>query len=254
MKRRGWLGAAALVALMSPAVAEAQVETRDYRRTDRRVPESPQRFAFELRLGPYKPRIDEEFNGRTPFADTFGNGKGFHIGAEIDWQALRIPYLGTLGPGFSWGYTSRSAKARISGTGKESAEETSLSIMPMTLVGVARLDVLPREFHVPVVPYGKLGLGLGLWSISTSKGTVTRDGVQGRGRSWGTHAAVGGMLHLDFLERDVALSFDDELGVNNSYLFFEWMWSDLGSSGLIEDRPQMRVGTSGWVLGLAFEM
>jgi hypothetical protein len=248
------MGAAALVALMSSGNAGAQVETRDYRRTDRRVPESPQRFAFELRLGPYKPRIDEEFNGRTPFADTFGNGKGFHIGAEVDWQALRIPYLGTLGPGFSWGYTSRSANARISGTGKESAEETSLSIMPMTLVGVARLDVFPREFHVPVVPYGKLGLGLGLWSISTNKGTVTRDGVVGRGRSWGTHAAVGGMLHLDFLERDVALSFDDELGVNNSYLFFEWMWSDLGSSSLIEDRPQMRVGTSGWVLGLAFEM
>lgn len=252
MKAR-WSLILAALGVLAPASAEAQLDTRDYRRSDRRLPESPQRFAFELRLGPYRPRVDEEFNGRTPFADTFGNGKGFHIGVEADWQALRIPHLGSLGPGLSWGYTSRSAKAKISGTSEESAEETKLSIMPMSLVGVLRLDVLTRDLSIPLVPYGKAGLGLGLWSVSTDQGVVTRDGVQARGRSWGTHLALGGMFHLDFLEPDTALTFDDELGVNNSYVFFEWMWSDLGSSSLIENKPQMRVGTSGWVLGLALE-
>ena len=253
MKARWCMAGLAAAWLLGPREASAQIDTRDYRRADRKMPESPQQFAFELRMGPYQPRVDEEFNGKTPFADTFGNGKGFHIGAEIDWQALRIPYIGSFGPGFSWAYTSRSAKAKISGTQKESAEETQLSIMPMTVVGVLRIDSLTRSFGVPLVPYGKAGLGLGLWSVSTEQGTVTRDGVQGRGRSWGTHLALGGMLHLDFLEKDTALAFDDELGVNNTYLFLEWMWSDLGSSSFIESKPQMRVGTSGWVAGLALE-
>ncbi|MCS6899167.1 MAG: MXAN_2562 family outer membrane beta-barrel protein [Myxococcales bacterium] len=243
----------AVLGWLLPLSASAQVDTKDYRRADRKLPESPQRFAFELRMGPYRPRIDEEFKGKTPFADTFGSGQGFHLGAELDWQVVRIPYVGSLGPGFSWAYTSRSAKAKISGSQVESAEETKLTIMPMSLVGVLRVDVLTRELGVPLVPYGKAGLGLGLWSVSTEKGVVTRDGVQGRGRSWGTHLALGGMLHLDFLEPDTALAFDDEMGVNNTYLFFEWMWSDLGSSSMIEKRPQMRVGTSGWVLGLALE-
>lgn len=253
MKARGLIFALTTAWLLLPQEAAAQVDTRDYRRADRKLPESPQRFAFELRMGPYKPRVDDEFSGKTPFADTFGDGKGFHIGAEIDWQAWRIPHFGTLGPGFSFAYTSRSAKAKITGTTKESSEETTLKIMPMIAVGVLRIDVLTRDLGIPLVPYGKAGYGMGFWSVTTDKGVVTRDGVEARGRSWGTHLAVGGMLHLDFLEPDTALAFDDEMGVNNTYLFFEWMWSDLGTSTLIESKPQMHVGTSGWAAGLAME-
>lgn len=246
--------AAATLSLAGAAQAQSSVNFKDYRRLDRNLPESPQRYAFELRLGPYKPQIDEEFGGaQKPFESTFGNGKGFYIGAEFDWQALRIPYVGTLGPGFSWGYTSRSANAKISGTTKDSAEETTLTIMPMYLVGVLRIDTLARNAKIPLVPYGKFGLGMGLWSASTDQGVSERDGVTGRGRSWGTHAALGGMLQLDFLEPDIALSFDDELGVNNSYIYFEWMWSNLDGLSAIESKPQMHVGTSGWITGLALE-
>ena len=35
--------------------------------------ESPQHAAFELRFGPYRPNVDSEFAGATPFEDTFGN-------------------------------------------------------------------------------------------------------------------------------------------------------------------------------------
>lgn len=235
-----------------PAAAQYTID-KDYRRSDRLPPESPQRFALELRLGPYVPRIDDEFsNGQRPFHDTFGDGKGFYIGAEFDWQALRIPYLGTLGPGFSFGYTSRSGKAKLSGTTEDSAQETSLLILPMYAVGVLRVDVLARHLSIPIVPYGKAGLGFGLWSASSGEGVSNRDGVAGRGRAWGTHFALGAMLQLDFLEPDVALAFDEESGVNNSYLYAEWLWSDLGGLAL-ESKPQMRIGTSGWVAGLALE-
>lgn len=240
--------------LLAPAArAQSSFDSHDYRRLDRPVPESPQNFAFELRFGPYMPQIDDEFQGKKPFEQVFGTGKGFYFGVELDWQALRIPYFGTLGPGFSWGYTSRSANAKLSGTDIESAEETSLSIMPMYAVGVLRVDVLPRHLGVPLVPYGKAGLGLGLWSASNESGTSERDGVLGRGRSWGTHAALGGMFLLDILEPTVALAFDNDVGVNNSYLYFEWTWRDLNGLSFIENSPQMRVGTSGWSAGLALE-
>ncbi len=245
---------ASLVGAAGEASAQSSVSRRDYRRLDRHLPESPQRFAFELRLGPYQPRVDEEFsNGKTPYKDIYGSGKNFYIGFEVDWQALRIPYLGTLGPGFAWGYSSRSAKAKLSGTTNDSAENTSLTIMPMYLAAVLRVDVLARELSIPLVPYAKAGLGLGLWSTSTESGVSTRDGVEGRGRSWGTHLALGGMFQLDFLEPNASLTFDDELGVNNSYLYFEYVWSDLGTMTLFEDKNQMRVGTKSWVAGLAFE-
>ena len=62
---------------------------------------SPQNFAFELRFSPYRPQIDEEesLNGKTPFADAFGDKPRLYIGAEFDWQIFRIPYVGTIGPG-----------------------------------------------------------------------------------------------------------------------------------------------------------
>ena len=245
---------ASLLAAAGEARAQSTVERRDYRRLDRTLPESPQRFAFELRLGPYKPRVDEEFGGRaTPYKDTFGDRRNFYFGFEVDWQALRIPYFGTFGPGFSWGYTKKSAKAKLTGTDTNSAEDTTLSIQPMYLVGVLRVDVLSRQLNIPLVPYAKAGLGLGLWSASTDAGVSTHDGVNGRGRSWGSHLALGGMFHLDFLEPGASLTFDDELGVNNTYLYFEYLWSDLGSSTLIENKSQMHVGTKSWVAGLAFE-
>jgi hypothetical protein len=251
------LGAGAMLGLFlasSSSRADTALEIRDYRRLDRTLPESKQNFAFELRLGPYHPRVDEGFSGgQKPYETAFGTGNSFFIGLEVDWQALRIPYVGTLGPGFGWGYTSRSSNAKISGTNIDSAEQTKLSIMPMYLAGVLRIDYPARETGIPLVPYGKLGLGMGLWSASNDEGVSERDGVTGRGRSWGTTAALGGMFLLDIFERSTALGFDEEVGVNNSYVFFEWQWLDLGTLTTFENRPQMHVGNKGWVAGVALE-
>jgi hypothetical protein len=251
------LGAVAALSLFATE-ARAQgtegpgyLSTRDPRRFD-----SPQNFAFELRLGPYTPDIDSEFGDLAvedrPFRKTFGKGKGFHFGFELDWQALRIPYLGTFGPGFGWSRTSRTAKAfELNSTTTRSGEDTTIAIMPMYLVGVLRVDHFARTYGVPLVPYAKAGLGFALWSASISTGVVTRDDVLGRGRSWGTHFAVGGAFLLDVLDPSAASSMDKSIGVNNTYAYIEWMRSDLGD--LIESKAQMRVGTSTWVAGLALE-
>ncbi len=249
--------AAALVACSLSSQARADSMTPDWRRADRRLHQSPQSFAFEARIGPYRPQIDEEFSsGKRPFEQAFGDGRGLYFGFELDWQALRIPHFGSIGPGISWGYTRRSAVAKVAEgpyAGQDSAQSTYLTIMPMYATGVLRVDVLARDFEVPIVPYGKLGLGMALWRASTDNGVSTApDGTVGKGRTWGTHMALGGMFLLDFLDPSAALGFDEEVGVNNSYLFAEWQWLNLDGQ-LIEKRPQMHVGTTGWIAGLALE-
>ena len=62
-------------------------------------PESPQAFALELRFGPYRPKIDDELPAARPYESTFGTDKRLYMGFELDWQAVRIPFVGTLGPG-----------------------------------------------------------------------------------------------------------------------------------------------------------
>src|SRR5204862_3822892 len=89
--------------------------------------------------------------------------KRWQGGAELDWQALRIPKLLSFGPGLGFAYTHSSAKARLaSGTGL-SAEDTTLNIFPLFLVGVLRLDVIADRTVIPIAPYAKLGAGYALW-------------------------------------------------------------------------------------------
>jgi hypothetical protein len=251
---------AALTFLAAPSFAQRHVTEDDWRQADRSDHfesgrGSPQRAALEIRFGRYKPAVDDEFSGTGPYARTFGDDARFHFGLELDWQALRIPYFGVLGPAFGWSYFHASAKAKFTGTNIESAEDTSLTIMPMHLSAVLRLDELERRTHIPIVPYAKLGLGLGLWSAANTAGpsTVKVNGqdVAGKDTTWGVHSALGMMFCLNILDERSAARLDEETGVNHSYLFAEWMRAGLSGLG---SRPQMNIGTNTWVVGLALDM
>lgn len=221
------------------------------------VYESPQNFAIELRLAPFfYPNVDSDpsLGGCTPFMTVFGPGKTSLLSAEFDWQALRIPHLGTIGPGVAAGYTKMNAQATFTmehnGT-TESGETTSLEIIPMYAVAVFRADVFWREAHVPIVPYAKVGLGYGIWRASNTLGTSVANGVTGTGGSLGTQLAAGVAFNLNPLDAYAAQNFDEAMGVNNTYVFGEVMRSDL--SGLGIQSHALRVGESTWVLGLAIE-
>ncbi len=242
--------AAALFLAATPALAQGVDEFGPYGRPRAREYSSPQGYAFELRLGPYLPRVDEQFSGATPFKQSFGSGNRYLIGFELDWQALRIPHFGSFGPGFSWGYTKATGKALLQdGTGV-SAEDTSLTVMPMYAVGVLRIDVLARDTPIPLVPYVKGGLGYALWWSKTGDRAHADDGTLGHGRSYGYQFALGGMFLLDSLDQDAAVEMDNSTGVNNSYFFMEWYYSQLDGFG---SGKQMNVGANTWMLGLALE-
>jgi hypothetical protein len=280
------LACAAALSAASPALAQVtHVDGNDWRQVDRHDAllngGSPQHFAVELRFGPYLPAIDSEFSGKTPFADVFGNDcsgglgttptKGsvkarFYFGAEFDYLPLRIPYVGAVGPGLGWGYTSFSNNAVFTdgpNKGQCSAESTTLTIMPMHLSLVLRADELMRRTGIPIVPYGKFGFGLSWWRASTSAGTETcsptssdpaaaaacKASTNGIGLTPTLHFAVGGALSLNFVDPRASARLDETTGVNHAYLFGE-LYSDRLTLG----SDVMHVGNTSFVLGLAADM
>jgi hypothetical protein len=215
--------------------------------------ESPQRFALEVRIGQYYPKVDDEpaLAGKTPFRDVFGDNQRLTVGIEVDWQALRIPHFGSLGPGLSVGYTAFGGVARQTGTVIPTKQETNLSIYPFTGVAVLRVDVLANELRFPVVPYAKAGVGMGYWRAYGPTGTEqVNSNTRGIGISWGTHFTVGAALQLDFLDRGGARALDQASGINHTYAFVEYYFSNLNNFG---SNTALSVGTNNWAAGLAFE-
>ncbi len=218
--------------------------------------ESGQHFALEVRFAPYKPSIDSA-PGVTgaPYQSTFGTTPRLLGAVEFDWQALRIPHFGTLGPGASAGYTSMSAHANFTQcppapASCQSAENTSLDVFPFYAVAVLRIDVFLRDFNIPLIPYGKAGVGLAFWRASNDSGTSSYSGVAGKGHTWGTHFAVGLALSLNWLDPRAARSLDSAVGINNTSLFGEWMFAGLNGFGASD---VLYVGTSTWLGGLNVE-
>jgi hypothetical protein len=245
------LGLAAGLSVLFGTVEAKAVDRSDelgrFRRP--RMYESPQNMAFELRFGSYVPHADDGLNG-TPYRDTFGTNLRYSFGIEVDYQLLRIPYLGTFGPGIGAAYTRSNGQAFLEDGVTRSRQDTSLQIYPFYVVGVLRADVIARETWVPLVPYAKFGLGYALWRASDAGDTSKVDGVSGKGRSYGLQMALGGMLMLDMFDREDAKAADSNLGINHSYVFGEWYWSKLDGFG----GDHLQVGTSAWVVGLAFEL
>ena len=239
--------AALLVAKGASADESGVLVTRHHAST------SPQNFLIEARVGLYEPQIDQDprLTG-SPAAKTFGTNPRFEVGMEFDWQALRIPDVGSLGPGFALAYTVLHGCATItsSPTGQCSAEETGLEILPMYLVAVFRLDVLQEKLHVPLVPYAKAGLGYALWRGSNSAGTSTYGGVLAEGHTFGTQLAGGVAFNLGVFDPNTAHQLDESTGINNTYAFVEYYSSDL--NGLWESNV-LRVGSRNVAFGLSFE-
>jgi hypothetical protein len=208
--------------------------------------ESPQNFAIEVRLSPYLPDVDSDpaLGGKTPYQDVFGSSRRLLFGLEFDWQAARIPHLGTIGPGLGAGLLSASANA-------SSGETTSLAIYPFYAAAVLRVDALWRDLRIPFVPYAKLGVGVAFWRASNTLGTSVYQGVSGKGHSLGPHFALGLGLDLNAFDPYAAKNFDNAMGVNSTYLFAELTREDLTGLGLQE--APLRVGGTNWTFGLAFE-
>jgi hypothetical protein len=215
--------------------------------------ESRRDFAFEMRFGPYLPRVDSEFNnGQTPFKDYFGTSNRFMLGAEFDWLPITIPDVLRLGGGLGVSYTTMSANAHASANDEPTAQSTGLRILPHWAVGVLKLDILHRRTPIPVVFTAKAGLANALWWVNdTPSANRAEDGTKGRGQSFGAYYGLGVAVDLGVLDPYRAKRMDNFIGINSIYLFGEFYGMELNNFGAANT---MQVGDRSWVLGLAFDI
>jgi hypothetical protein len=198
---------------------------------------SPRTSMFEIHLGSYLPAVDDQFDGASPYADTFADDSPLLVGFHGDrqfWQEF-----GSLAVGVGARYGSVSGAARLE-DGTESSDSTELHLLPLTLSLVYRLDVAAERWNIPLVPYGKAGLNYTLWWIFNGRGEVSNawgtdgEGHAGSGGTMGWFASGGLQLLLDFFSQDMATEFDTESGVNSSYLFAEYTMSEVNDFGSAE--------------------
>lgn len=236
------------VLVLLPAMGAAQMR---YAGTDPSG-ESPVGNAFELRLGWYQPAIDDEFGGTGPWDELFGARTRVMFELEYDRQLYRG--IGSLGVGLHVGYFGITAKA-LNEDGSRSPDQTQFTALPTRVSAVYRFDLLQERFDVPLVPVAKLGLDYVFWWVGNDAGRaeVVDDGgerLRGQGGTSGWHASLAMHLLLDWFSQDMARTFDANMGVNNSYLFIEYMWTgidDFGSSESWDLSDDMLM------FGLAFE-
>jgi hypothetical protein len=254
--RGGFAAALVLTALaVAPRLARAQqdfaaeasaVEGEDTYNRYR----SPQKFAFELTFGPYRPDVDSEFNGkRQPYDSYYGSGHDLLTRIEFDYQFWHR--YGSLAAGLGVGYFSVTANSPVAnGTGAPSGDQSQFKVIPLSLSAIYRFDYFIDK--VPLVPFGKLGLDWAYWQITDGNGNIATDGNGGvgRGGTLGWHVAGGLALVLDFLDPDASHDFDQDLGVNHTAITFEFFHADISGLG---QSNRLHVGDNDWTLGLLLE-
>jgi hypothetical protein len=211
-----------------------------------------QRFAFELRFGPYRPDVDSEFDGaRHPYQDYYGSGDKLLTQIELDYEIIHS--IGTIAVGAGLGYFSVSGTAPVaSGTGLPSGDQSTMKVIPVSVSAVYRFDYFLERRGFPLVPFGKAGLDWAYWQITDGNDEIATDGRGGRGRggTFGWHAAAGLSLVLDFFDPEAARDFDNEMSVNHTALVFQYTYADISGLGMSD---RMHVGDNNWSLGLMFQ-
>ena len=215
-----------------------------------RVPlaDSPRRWNLELRFGPYYPNVDSELADRglpaRPFEQVFSSKKRLMSGIELDRQISHRG--GTWAVGIGAGYYKATAAALAADGVTRTGDETSLSIIPLSLLAIYRADLLRSQLGSPLVPYAKLGLGCALWSASDTSAAVSTSGA-----TLGWSAAAGVTLDLAILDPESARTMDIETGINQFAVFFEVSRAALDGFG---SSSVLRVGDTTWLGGLMLEM
>jgi hypothetical protein len=262
--------------LLSSTAALAQEPSLDERRAKPQSYASPQHFWFEFKIGPYTPGIDGEFGGTaTPYKDIMGyNGKGQSLGGgsgllfswELEYEIFRR--FGTLAVGGALSYFSKSAPAIVDNgssaandpTAARSGSTSTLTLLPLAILAVYRFDWLADRYRIPLVPYAKFGFNYTFWWMlldgDTRKiyvdipGTNYQKVLNARGGTFGWQLNLGLAFRLDIIDPSAARALDNEIGINHTYLFFEFCHNAANGFGAAH---ALGLGDSTWNAGLAFE-
>ncbi len=234
------LVAVAALAIASPAAAQF----------DEKLGPSPRWGSLDIGFGPYVPDVDSEFPTKPgPYELMFGTKVGWVFTGTLS-KSLFTRY-GSLDVGFKTGYFSKSGKGLVadpsSPTGfSRAGASSSFRIIPTSAVLTYRFDWPVERYKIPVAPYVRAAFERYNWWITRGTG-----GTVQKGATNGWSAAGGVALLVDRLDPQLAREFDQESGVNHTYLFFEVETAkidDFGSSKSWDLSPK----NFAWVSGMTF--
>ena len=214
-------------------------------------PGSPQRFAFEFKIGPYLPEVDKSYKGPGfgPYATIFGrtDSSGHTIkkpklgvmpAFAFEWQFIYL--AGPLALGTQVAFFLDKADAIIAEpkpedkTIRSTADSTKFGMVPLSLLLIYRFELLADFYKVPLVPYAKVGMTYAFWWIKdgTGKVAVNEAGKKGRGGVIGWQINPGLMIRLDAFEPSASKKLDQSTKINHAYLFGEFQLTRLRNFGV----------------------
>lgn len=212
--------------------------------------ESPRDAFLEIKFGPFRPAIDSEFGpGKSPYKDVMGSGS--MLLSVIEYEHELYNKVGVFALGASFGYAQDTGKAR-SQDGKPANDPTTFHLIPLTISAIYRFDYLAQRFRIPFVPHLKAGFDYYIWWITNAEGKVSKaqDGSVGQGGTFGGHLCAGLSFHMDFLAPDMAQTFDTDVGVNNTYIFGEFVMAWVNDFG---SKKSLDLSSKTFLFGIAFE-
>jgi hypothetical protein len=264
-RRRVALAAAAGVALVLALAGSASAQTW-FDELDEEPPREPVpedvKWNFELKVGPYVPGVDDEFDGEGPFERMFGDGP--FVMTQIALDRFFLWPEGQLGVSAGLGFLTKGADAFQvdSATGdiamdengqpiRVDGETTHFRMIPTHLSAIYRLTALDDRWRVPLVPYGRLGLSYYLWWITRPDGSISEaDGEEARGGSLGWQGSVGLAIRAERLDPDAGVNLRNELGIEHAGFFAELTFADVDGFGAGD---KLSLGDLTWFGGINFE-
>jgi len=219
------------------------------------------RWHVGIKIGPYVPAIDDQFDDRDPYNDMFGDKLSVMPVLEIDRYFLYPG--GQLGVFGSIGYFGRKTSALTATGERSSGDKTLFRMLPLAAGLVYRVTSLDDDWGIPVVPYLRGGLAYYLWRVTAPSGstawvpvegcmpsdTVSCDRNRGRGGSLGVQGSAGLAIRAERIDSAAAATMRDS-GLYHAGFYAEYQlgWvNDFGRG------RKLSVGDNTWFAGIDFE-
>jgi len=219
--------------------------------------ETPVQWTMNFRVGNYLPEIDSEFDAGTvgPYSQIFDDQSMMLYRAEFGYLLTEVS--GRLF--FTWqaGYGSVTGSGIEVETGAASSDSTEFHVVPLSFSLFYEFDQIARQYGFPLVPYLRAGLSYNIWWITDGVGDVAQftdeegKSYDAKGGTLGGHFTVGMRLLLDVFAKGMAREFDEDLGVNQSYLFIEMTQLSVDDGG---SETSFNMSDTLFSFGLGFDM